>query len=214
MFSSSQQLLRCTVFSFVFAALVSACAGRDTSAAGRAEANPVQVPLSSEASQGAKLRTGLSSAVLTPLDDLNLRKAQIPDPLANLDSPYDPVVDVSCETLGEMVLALDEHLGRDDDYPGAEKENGLVRNASDSATNYAVNAVGDAAGDLIPLRSIVRRVTGARRSEARIQASFDRGIRRRAYLKGIGFQMGCSPPAAPYPGVEAPGQGQNGENAQ
>ena len=58
--------------------------------------------------------------------------------------------------------------------------------------------------DFIPFRSIVREATGASAHERKLRAAFERGVARRAYLKGVGAQLGCAPPAAPEPNAGVP----------
>jgi hypothetical protein len=53
--------------------------------------------------------------------------------------------------------------------------------------------------DFIPFRSLVREATGASAHERRLRAAFQAGVARRSYLKGVGAQLGCAPPAAPEP---------------
>ena len=53
--------------------------------------------------------------------------------------------------------------------------------------------------DFIPFRSLVREATGASEHERKLRSAFQGGVARRAYLKGVGAQLGCAPPAAPDP---------------
>jgi len=63
----------------------------------------------------------------------------------------------------------------------------------------AGNAVGDAVGDLIPFRTVVRRLTGAEENAQEMRDALKAGDVRRAYLKGLGLERGCAYPAAPAP---------------
>ena len=149
------------------------------------------------------LKSGIGSAVTTPLADLNLRRAPIPAVLSALKTPYDPFIAETCSELGELVTALDQVLGPDSDAPDEDKQR-LGEKAGNSAAGYALGAISDASGDLVPLRSILRSATGAKRRESRLQSAYDRGVARRAYLKGVGTQMRCKPPAAPRPSEPTP----------
>ncbi len=139
---------------------------------------------------GPKTESGLGEALMTPLSDLNLYRREIPAPLLALSSTYDPIEDSSCEGIAKLVAELDLILGMDDDNPISEGGG----NAAAAAT---LNLISGQAGGLIPFRGIVRRATGASKREERIIAAFQRGLTRRAYLKGIGSQKACVPPASP-----------------
>ena len=145
---------------------------------------------------GKETKSKINDAVLTPLSDLNLRRKKIPPLLQSLKSAYDPVTDNACESLGEMVTALDAVLGPDvNELRPTTASKG--KKAGKAAAEVTLGAVAGAAGSVIPLRGIVRRVTGASKREQRVAAAFRRGWERRAFLKGMGAQLRCEWPAAP-----------------
>lgn len=143
---------------------------------------------------------GLDDAALAPLSDFNLRRTEIPAKLEALVSPYEALLSVSCETVGAEVTELTDILGPDSDAP-APPEATLGQQAGAGAANLALGGVASATTDFIPFRSVVRAATGASAHERRLRAAYERGVARRAYLKGIGAQLGCAPPAAPAPGA-------------
>ena len=53
---------------------------------------------------------GLGDAALSPLEDLNLRRDDIPQEIAGIRTPYDPVPDLTCDTIGREVRTLDTVL--------------------------------------------------------------------------------------------------------
>lgn len=134
----------------------------------------------------SKAESGLGNALMTPLSDLNLRRKEIPALLLALTSTYEPVEDSSCDGIASLVTELDSVLGTDDD--------GVV---TKDKGDVALGVIAGATGSIIPLRGVVRRATGASKLEARTIAAFQRGLARRAFLKGIGSEKGCEPPAAP-----------------
>ena len=69
--------------------------------------------------------------------------------------------------------------------------------AADAAAAATLNAIRDTTTDFIPLRSWVRRLTGAEQHSRQVQAAIQAGRQRRAFLKGMGMQRNCAPPAAP-----------------
>ena len=51
--------------------------------------------------------------------------------------------------------------------------------------------------DLLPFRGWVRKLSGADRHRKAVEAAIKAGGVRRGYLKGMGMNMNCAPPAAP-----------------
>lgn len=145
----------------------------------------------------SKTSEGFSDAALTPLGDLNLRRVPIPALLEAIKSPYEPVADRSCKGIGAEITTLTSILGSDVDVP--EPTEDMKDKAADGAAKLALNEVSDVAGGFIPYRSIVRFASGASEHERKLRAAYERGMRKRAYLKGMGASLGCAPPAAPAP---------------
>jgi hypothetical protein len=65
------------------------------------------------------------------------------------------------------------------------------------ANNAAVGAVRGATRSVIPFRGLVRQMTGAEQHDKVVNAAIQAGKVRRAYLKGVGMNKNCAPPAAP-----------------
>lgn len=139
----------------------------------------------------------VADAALSPLNDLNLVRADIPEVLkAAGRNPYAAPEDKSCPAIGAAVQALDAALGPDLDAPDAAAQ-GLVARGTDAAGNAAVGALRGAAEGVVPFRGWVRKLTGAERYSRQVAAAIAAGTARRAYLKGLGQAAGCAPPAAP-----------------
>ncbi len=153
----------------------------------------------------SRTSAGFSDAAMAPLNDLNMRRDEVPPLLAAIKSAYEPIPDVNCTSIGKMVADLTAILGRDTDAaPLPERSFGEV--AGEGAADATLGAVSSTMTDFIPFRSLVREATGASAHERRLRAAYERGVTRRAYLKGVGAQLGCAPPAAPEPnaGIVAP----------
>jgi hypothetical protein len=146
----------------------------------------------------SKTRAGVGDAALTPLNDLNLRREPIPPRLEAIRSPYEPIKRKDCAGIGAEVTELTLILGADVDAPAGPEET-LGQKTGDSAAKLALNGVRDAVTGFIPYRSLVRMATGASEHERELRAAYERGVQRRAYLKGAGLALGCAPPAAPDP---------------
>jgi hypothetical protein len=146
---------------------------------------------------------GLGDAALTPLNDFNLRRTEVPARLEALRSAYEPLTAPTCAKIATEVVELTRILGPDADAP-VGPEASLGEQAGEGAANLALDGVAGVATDFIPFRSVVREATGASAHERKLRAAYERGVARRAYLKGVGAQMGCAPPAAPEPGAGIP----------
>lgn len=148
-----------------------------------------------EMSRGAgEFQQGVGGAVTAPLEDLNIRREEIPAVLWEARrAPYASQNLTTCQTLTAEIALLDEALGPDLDSPEAEAERPMESRAADAA----LGLVRDTTTDFIPLRSWVRRLTGAEQHSRTVQATIRAGLVRRGYLKGLGQQRNCAPPAAP-----------------
>ena len=141
---------------------------------------------------------GLGDAVTAPLDDLNLRRQEIPTVLLQAESnPYDLRNLNHCRTIAAEIARLDEALGPDTDAPPSQDGSYMSERAADAAAAAALDAVRDTVTDFIPARSWVRRLTGADAHSKHVQSAIQSGLRRRAVPKGVGMQRNCAPPAAP-----------------
>lgn len=136
---------------------------------------------------GTTFREGVGTAVTTPLDDLNLRRQAVPEILiAARAAPYATDGLRRCSAVIAQIDDLDEALGPDVDQPVPATGTG------DQAANVALDMVRDTATDFIPLRSWVRRLSGAAAHDRAVQAAIRAGLVRRGFLKGIAQQRRCA----------------------
>ena len=125
-------------------------------------------------------------AAMTPVEDVNLKKREIPPVLLSAqDNPYARESTRSCTQINTALDELDAVLGPDFDS-GTEGKHGLT------ATSVAKSVV----GSFIPFRGVIREVSGAAGAERRYNAAVDAGIARRGYLRGIAKSKGCKRPKA------------------
>lgn len=144
----------------------------------------------------SQTRGGFSDAALSPLDDLNLRRREIPPLLKALESPYMTASDLSCDHIAAEILKLDGVLGRDWDT-AAPDERLKTEVLADEAAEAALGAVESGATGWIPFRGLLRKATGAESHEKKYNQAFKIGAQRRSYLKGYGLAKGCDAPARP-----------------
>lgn len=140
-----------------------------------------------QARQGAAtFQSGVGQAATAPLDDLNLRRQEVPEVLiAARRAPYAVEGLRRCATVIAQIDDLDEALGPDVDQPVAAAGTG------DQAAGVALDMVRDTATDFIPLRSWVRRLSGAAAHDREVQAAIRAGLVRRGFLKGIARERRC-----------------------
>lgn len=133
-------------------------------------------------------QTRVAEAVTTPLSDLNLVNAPIPQSLVHAQNgPYAVPEDSSCGALLSEVSALDADLGPDLDTPASESNPSLVERGSD----LAVGVVRKTAEGVVPYRRWVRKLSGAERYSKQVAAAIAAGTVRRAFLKGMAQAKGC-----------------------
>jgi hypothetical protein len=134
----------------------------------------------------------VTSAATTPLTDLNLVSAPIPEILlAAQRAPYAAPADASCTALSAQVKALDEVLGPDLDAPPTDSNPGLIERGGTAVGEAATGALRRTAEGVIPFRGWVRKLTGAERYTKQVAAAISAGTVRRAFLKGLAVAKSC-----------------------
>jgi len=137
-------------------------------------------------------------AALSPLEDLNLKQSQIPDVLNRaVANPYDMEGLSRCEAIAGEVGRLDAALGPDLDEAPPPDSRSRIQKAGAAVRSAGVAAVRDETGSVLPFRGWVRKLTGAARHDKAVAQAIKSGGIRRGYLKGMGMQKNCAPPAAP-----------------
>ncbi len=135
----------------------------------------------------------VGSTVATPLNDLNLVNAAIPEVLAAAQrGPYALPADHGCEALAAEIKALDDALGPDLDAPPGEANRGLLERGTEATSGAAIGALQRTAEGVIPFRGWVRKLTGAERYSKRVAAAITAGGVRRAFLKGVRAMGTCA----------------------
>ncbi len=193
MMKNRKKIKKCSLFLVSF--LLTACATQNT------DSTASEVVAESVDNARERTRSGLEDAALQPLNDLNLRKVPIPALLKNMPTPYYSFP-VGCGQISHEVSQLtlilgddiDIHIERDDDLTISEE-------AGEEISDTALDTIRDVSTSPIPFRSLVRRATGAKAYDKKVRRAYERGLQRRAFLKGVGLASGCLPPAAPWPHI-------------
>jgi len=119
---------------------------------------------------------------LSPVNDVGLDDIEIPEYLARMNDPY-ATSPQNCPAIKTEVSRLNKLLGEDIDVPEDEAER-----REQNALNATSSTIGSV---LIPFRGVVRAVSGAASNERDAREAYQRGLVRRAYLKGIAQQTDC-----------------------
>jgi hypothetical protein len=147
-----------------------------------------------EPSKARQIEEDASKVASSPLKDVGVVKDKIPQVLIDARTgTYVLPSPLTCKTIFDAVDALDAELAPDLDADSTQIKTGM------SATEIGETVV----HGLTPLRSWVRKLSGAEKNANEVQAAIMAGSIRRGYLKGVGLGMGCKPPAAPL-GVTLP----------
>jgi hypothetical protein len=147
-----------------------------------------------EPSRTRQIEEDASKVATSPLKDVGVVKDNIPQVLIDARTgTYVLPAPLTCKTIFDAVDALDAELAPDLDAASTQIKSGM------SATEIGETVV----HGLTPLRSWVRKLSGAEKNANEVQAAIMAGSIRRGYLKGVGLGMNCKPPAAPL-GVSLP----------
>lgn len=135
----------------------------------------------------------VANAATTPLSDLNVVRADIPEVLrAAAAAPYAQPADASCAGIAAAIKSLDEVLGPDLDAPATPGNPGLLDRGEDAATG----ALQRTAEGVIPFRGWVRKLSGAERYARHVSAAITAGGVRRGFLRGMASAKACPAAAA------------------
>ena len=141
---------------------------------------------------------GVGGAVQAPLRDFNLMQDAIPAALQRaILNPYDSHGLDNCESLLSAVGELDVVLGPDLDTPRESKRKDMYDKGASMAAQAALDAVKDTAEGVIPMKTWVRKLSGAASADIRAHRAIAAGMARRSFLKGLGVMHNCAWPAAP-----------------
>lgn len=149
------------------------------------------------------VRRGVVDAAASPFRDIGLVRPEVPATLQGLGYPYSSSgLTVGCDAVLYEIGKLDAILGAESFQPGVER--GITSKGLDAIEGAVINAARDAAGDIIPYRGWVRRISGAAKAEKEASRAIIQGQTRRAYLRGYGAALGCLNAVPAPPPVTTP----------
>ncbi|OYW81796.1 MAG: hypothetical protein B7Z26_04500, partial [Asticcacaulis sp. 32-58-5] len=132
-----------------------------------------------------EVKDGFGDAVTAPLTDLNLKREAIPDILIKAAAnAYDMTGMAHCESIGQEIALLDTAIGLDFDQASEARRRDIAERGGEFASQTALSTVKGAAESIIPVRGLVREVTGAEKHQKAIDHAITAGRVRRGFLKG------------------------------
>jgi len=141
---------------------------------------------------------GVGGAVQAPLRDFNLMREAVPAALLRAQqNPYDTAGLDNCPALLIAVGELDVALGPDLDTPSESHHQDAYNKSASYAAQAALDAVKDTAEGVIPMKTWVRKLSGAEKADKQARKAIAAGLARRAFIKGLGVMHNCAWPAAP-----------------
>jgi len=146
---------------------------------------------------GSDVYAGVGTAAKRPFQDLNMMQDPIPTALLQAElNPYSVRGLTSCDVITNHVAELDLALGPDMDAPADRPKSKMTEDAGLAAA-AALEAAAAAAEGFMPVRSVVKHVSGASKYEKHVKHAILAGMDRRAFLKAVGLMQNCGWPAAP-----------------
>lgn len=169
---------------------------------------PLAAPASASDPGTLQKKPGFRDAVTAPLADVNLTPTAIPPVLTRaVADPYAMAGLNRCEGIAAEIGRIDAALGPDVDEAPPPDRRSRAEKLGEAAKDATVGEVRDRSRSLVPFRVWVRKLSGAEKHDKALAAAVEAGRVRRGYLKGVGMQRNCAPPAAPswfVPKVETP----------
>lgn len=150
--------------------------------------------------------TRMVDAAVTPLSDLNLVQKKIPEILLEAQqAPYALPSSPDCMEILVDIRELGQALGikavdRSKTEGGDETEPAIAPDMND----VAVDALRRTAEGILPMRSWIRKLTGAERRSKEVSSAIYAGHVRRAFLRGYFVAVGCVERKEIQPTVKLP----------
>jgi hypothetical protein len=139
----------------------------------------------------------MGDAVTQPLADINLKRKAVPAELAAIQAnPYALGGIRTCRQIISEVEKLNAVLGDDVDKIEVDPVTRKRREGAAGVTKGVISG-------LIPFRSLIREVSGARSSEDQYREAIFAGVIRRGFLKGYGQARRCRAPGRPMNALES-----------
>lgn len=137
------------------------------------------------------LRSTASDVAVQPLRDVGMVRRKIPPALARISDPYAMPADTSCAWINYELQQLNAVLPADVAPAPGHDDRSVTERGTDAAKDGASEAVRGVGSMLVPQRGLVRMLTGASKAERRYEEAEQRGMVRRAFLRGLAQSKSC-----------------------
>ncbi len=179
-----KQTAQLAVFTSLVAISLNACSS-DPNKKSLRDRSPDEVRLELE-------REELKRAAQAPLYDFNLKRDEIPAPLANLRNIYSIPPKPRCQNMRREVDVLTSILGPDSIITEDNPKKVLKLNPS--------GAIESTMTSFIPFNDMIKYLSGAKAQEKKLARAYFRGQARRSFLRGWAADKGCA--TTPVPAVK------------
>ncbi|HEX7852655.1 MAG TPA: hypothetical protein VF503_03075 [Sphingobium sp.] len=153
-----------------------------------AQSEDAAAPARQDDAKGGDNTTKRAGEIVTqPVRDVGIDKKKVPPILAQaVEAPYARPGGKGCAAITHEMTQLNAVLGPDFGQ-GTEENESKIGKVADVGGSAIVNS-------LIPLRGLVREVSGAAPADRRFAAAVSAGMARRGYLRGLVQWRGCAVP--------------------
>jgi hypothetical protein len=161
-------------------------------ATGASEALPAQTTSATSNDSREQMQGAAADAARQPLRDIGLLKRKIPYALARIADPYAEPSGPGCVWITYELNQLSAALGSEVAVMPVASQETTSQRGTRAAGEAARDMIRSAGASLLPGRSVIRRLSGAKSSEEMFEAAQARGQVRRGYLKGLSEAKNCS----------------------
>lgn len=138
-----------------------------------------------------QIQGAAADAARQPLRDIGLMKKKIPNALSRIADPYAEPSGPGCPWISYELTQLSAALGTEVSVMPVADRSTTSQRGSRMAIEAARDVIRGSGSQLLPGRSVIRRLSGASNAEELYDAAAQRGMVRRGYLKGLSDAKNC-----------------------
>lgn len=145
----------------------------------------------SASSTRGQIQGAAGDAARQPLRDIGLMKRRIPYALTRIADPYAEPSGPGCPWISYELTQLSAALGTEVSVMPVADRSTTSQRGSRMAIEAARDVIKGSGSQLLPGRSVIRRLSGASNADELYDAAKQRGMVRRGYLKGLSDAKNC-----------------------
>jgi hypothetical protein len=138
-----------------------------------------------------QIQGAAGDAARQPLRDIGLMKKKIPYALSRIADPYAEPSGPGCPWISYELTQLSAALGSEVSVMPVADRSTTSERGSRMAIEAARDVIRGSGSQLLPGRSVIRRLSGASNADELYDAAKQRGMVRRGYLKGLSDAKNC-----------------------